>query len=167
MTSCATQLRELLDGRLTNWRGLPPDCSLSAIAKAFGGVSMLDASARLGSKSVSCTRSSAEEAPLTLWHSGETILLAECDLLSTPVPMPSFDPAGIFRMDVEWGAATLKGGEMLTAARGLSLIVTDDANVVTCFGFSPMSAQDYLATRRLRGQRLTPLIPHPIDGAAR
>lgn len=167
MTACATHLRELLDGRLTNWRGLPPDCSLSAIAKAFGGASVLDASARLGSKSVSCTRSSAEEAPLSVWHSGETILLAECDLVSTPVPMPSFDPAEIRRMDVIWGAATLEGGEMLIAARGLSLIVTEDANVVACYGFSPMSAQDYLATRRVRGQRLSPHIPRPTDGAAR
>lgn len=167
MSDCAAKLRELLDGHLTNWRGLPPDCSLSAVANTFGGVSTLDASAQLGTRPVTCARSSVEEAPLTLWHSGEAILLVECDLLSAPARMPSFDPAEIRRMDVEWGAATLLGGEVLIAARGLSLIVTDDANVVACFGFSPMSVQDYLATRRIRRRRLTPYVPQPTNGAAR
>jgi len=166
MTDCAMHLRALLDGRLSRWQGLPPDCSLSVIANIFGGVSTLDASARLGSKSVTCIRSSAEEAPLTVWHSGETILLVESDLLSAPARMPNFDPAEIHRMDVEWGTTTLEGGEVLIAARGLSLIVTDDVNVVACFGFSPMSAHNYLATRRVRRQYLSPLISQPTNGAA-
>lgn len=167
MADCATHLRALLEGRLSDWRGLPPDCSLSAVAKAFGGVSTLDASARLGSRSVRCARSSADEAPLTIWHSGEAILLVESDLLSTPTRMPSIDPAGIHRMDVEWGAAMLEGGEVLMAERGLSLIVADKTSVIACFGFSPMSVQDYLATRRIRTERLSPHALRPIDGATR
>jgi hypothetical protein len=167
MSDCAMHLRALLDGRLSNWRGLPPNCTFSAIAKAFGGVSTLDASARLGGNSVACTRSSAEDAPLTIWHSGETVLLVESDLLSAPSQMPKFDPAGVHRMDVEWGAATLEGGEVLIAERGLSLIVADETNVVACYGFSPMSVQDYLAMRRVRSQRLSPYPPRPIDGITR
>jgi hypothetical protein len=167
MRDCAMHLQALLDGRLSRWRGLPLDCSLSAIAKAFGGVSTLDASARLGGKSVACARSSAGDAPLTIWHSGETILLVESDLLSAPTPLPGFDPAEVHLMDVEWGAATLEGGEVLMAERGLSLIVADETNVIACYGFSPMSVEDYLATRRVRSQRLSPHVPLPVDGATR
>jgi hypothetical protein len=167
MSDCTMHLRAFLDGRLSNWRGLPPDCTFSAIAKSFGGVSTLDASARFGGNSVACTRSSAEDAPLTIWHSGETILLVESDLLSAPTPLPGFDPAEIHRMDVEWGAAKLEGGEVLMAERGLSLIVADETNVVACYGFSPMSVEDYLATRRVRSRLLSPHVPFPVDGATR
>jgi hypothetical protein len=163
--SCDTAMQALLDGRWLEWRGLPGDCSLSALDRLLGGSTVLDAEDALGAERTRCTRSSMNDAPLVVWHRGDELLLVELDMLSAPAKAPVLGDETVHRLDVAWGAATLKGGEWVLPERGLALLVTSSRKVVGCLGFAPVSLERYVAT--LRPQREMQVPPPAQRGLKR
>src|SRR5204862_368601 len=87
-------------------------------------------------------------APLPTMPAGDRPLVGEYDFAAAPLHPPSLDDVEIHRLDIHWGAALLKGGEAVIPALGLSLIRVNSNMVVGCRAFSPMTLENYVATRR-------------------
>lgn len=153
---CGAALHALVEGRLTEWRGLPATCRLSRLASAFGGATMLDTSVRLGQDDVRCARSSLETAAVTVWHKGDAVLLVEIDMLSQPCDLPEFARAPADRLDLQPTHAAIS--ELVFGERGLSLLVTAGRRVVGCRGFPPMSVRDYVRLGRPQDREPRPQI---------
>jgi hypothetical protein len=162
--TCAAAVRALSEGRWGDWRGLPETCSLAELSGAFGGAVMLDRVAHLGTDGVACSRSALAQAPVTVWHDGERILLVDIDFLSGPVSAPALVGTGSRRLDLPPLHAA--AGEHVIANLGLSLLTTGSGKVVACRGFAVMPLERYLAGRRPSAREprphLRPTRPAPL-----
>lgn len=159
--ACARALRALSDGLWTQWKGLPPDCALAEVSQAFGGASILDASAYLGHDGVPCSRSSLDDVAGTVWHDGDQVLLVEFDMVSRPRPAPRL--RGVARRSLDLPPHHAAASELVFPSVGLSLLLTSRRKIVGCRGFSTMSVEDYVARRRPDGRALRPhLRPAPF-----
>lgn len=147
-TECGDALLLLQTGQWESWKGLPAGISLAALEETFGHTTVLDEIAFLGTDATRCSRCSFDGIAAIAWHVGDSPLLIELDLLSTPQASPKLGKPDLHRLDVQFGDASIPGGEVVMPARGLSLIVTSSQMVVACRVFAPMSIGHYVKTVR-------------------
>lgn len=154
---CSVAIMALRRGDWTAFAGLPAECSLHTLEAEFGPSRMLDPTTLLGAEGTVVARSSLTDAPITVWHDGDRVLLVECDLLGTPLPAPVFDEQTMVRRDVEWGSGTLPDGEWIAAGLGFALIVTSIGRVTASLAFAPTTLEHYLAALQPRRGPTAPL----------
>lgn len=140
-------LHALVTRHWLDWTGLHADFGLQTLAREYGGATLLDHRAALGSERLACSISSLNGLPVLVWHDGEFVLRVAHDRLDRPLPTPP-DASRFTRLDVVQGTRLVHGGEWVDAAHGLALIVTPGGSVIEVAGFAPTTPNYYLTHRR-------------------
>lgn len=139
-------LRTLAEGRLRDWRGLPPGCTRAEAEQAFGSSGQgPDGAAMLGGTLMAFRRyPPARGAPhgLTVWYAGDRIWAVEINAPHLEEPLAR-----------SLGAPDSEGQSMLGvtrthrifAARGLAAhLRRNTEEVLRLYAFEPTSLENYL-----------------------